>query len=584
MEEVIKEIHNEKYPKIASIENTKMILEQMKKSICKIYKKNGKKGTGFFCKIKYGNKNIKVMITNYHLINDKYIKENDRIETTLNDDKENITIYLKNKKIYTNELYDITIIEIKNEEINNFMNIDERYLKGSGVIYDKSIYIIQYPLGEKAGVSYGIINIIDEFNLEYYCNTELGSSGSPILNIANNEIIGIHKEFVKSREINRGTLLKYPIKGFIESLKKNKKNEIEIIMKVEKKEINKEIYFLDNIDFVDEKKIKYYHNNLKELQDVDLYINNKKYEYKKYFIPEKEGEYKIRIKFNDIKDCSFMFAGCENIININFINFNTKNVTDMKHMFSGCKNLKYLDLSKFNTENVVNMEGMFGRYYNYDYLDKSLYDKVKNLEELIRLDSKVKIYLEGCENLEKLNLSSSFNTLNVTNMLGMFRYCCNLKELNLPPSFDTQNVTVMLGMFNDCHNLEKLNIPSSFNTKNVNSMLGMFNCCYKLKELKLPDSFNTENVRNMLGMFAKCRNLKELELPSCFNTKNVTNMMGMFVECTNLEKLNFPSSFNIQNVKNLQCMFYGCNHFNKFDLSPFHSISKDILLKKPTIK
>ena len=33
-----------------------------------------------------------------------------------------------------------------------------------------------------------------------------------------------------------------------------KKNEIEIIMKVEKKEINKKIYFLDNIDFEDEKK------------------------------------------------------------------------------------------------------------------------------------------------------------------------------------------------------------------------------------------------------------------------------------------------------------------------------------------
>jgi hypothetical protein len=98
----------------------------MKKSICKIYKKDGKKGTGFFCKIKYGYKDIKVMITNYHLINNKYIKENDRIQTTLNDDKENIVIYLKNKKIYTNELYDITIIEIKNEEINNFMNIDER--------------------------------------------------------------------------------------------------------------------------------------------------------------------------------------------------------------------------------------------------------------------------------------------------------------------------------------------------------------------------------------------------------------------------------------------------------------------------
>ena len=63
-----------------------------------------------------------------------------------------------------------------------------------------------------------------------------------------------------------------------------------------KKEINKEIYYLDNIDYEDENKIKHYHDNLRELKDVELYINNKECEYKKYFKPEKEGEYKIRIK------------------------------------------------------------------------------------------------------------------------------------------------------------------------------------------------------------------------------------------------------------------------------------------------
>ena len=266
-----KEIYNEKYPKIISLEGTKKILEQMEKGICKIYKKDEEKGTGFFCNIKYENKNISVLMTNYHVIDDKYIKENNKILITINDDKEKVTILLNNKIIYTNEKYDITIIEIKNEKdkIKYFMKIDEDYLNNDiDVIYDKSIYILQYPLGEKVGVSYGIINRIDEYNIEHYCNTETGSSGSPIINIINNEIIGIHKEGIKKRKINRGTLLKYPINEFIEKKLKNKiklknkrNNEIEITLKVLKEEINKEIYYLDNIDYEDENKIKHYHDN-----------------------------------------------------------------------------------------------------------------------------------------------------------------------------------------------------------------------------------------------------------------------------------------------------------------------------------
>ena len=53
-----------------------------------------------------------------------------------------------------------------------------------------------------------------------------------------------------------------------------------------------------------------------------------------------------------------MFEGCNNIININFKNFETKNVIYMRYMFAGCLNIKNLDLSSFNTKNVMDMEGM----------------------------------------------------------------------------------------------------------------------------------------------------------------------------------------------------------------------------------
>ena len=94
--------------------------------------------------------------------------------------------------------------------------------------------------------------------------------------------------------------------------------------------------------------------------NTELYINEKKEKYKKYFIPIGEGIYNINIKFNIyLTDCSYMFSGCENIININFISFNTNYIENMKYMFYGCKNLKYLNLFSFNTKNVIDMSHMF---------------------------------------------------------------------------------------------------------------------------------------------------------------------------------------------------------------------------------
>ena len=58
------------YPEIVSLESTEKIMEQMKKNIFKICLNDGSKGTGFFCKIPFiNNKELKVLITNNHIIN-----------------------------------------------------------------------------------------------------------------------------------------------------------------------------------------------------------------------------------------------------------------------------------------------------------------------------------------------------------------------------------------------------------------------------------------------------------------------------------------------------------------------------------
>ena len=57
-------------------------------------------------------------------------------------------------------------------------------------------------------------------------------------------------------------------------------------------------------------------------------------------------------------------------------------------------------------------------------------------------------------------------------------------------------------------------------------------------------------------------------------------MRCMFWDCSNLKNLNLPSSFNTQNVTNMDGIFYGCKYFNNFNLSSFHIINKDIMLKE----
>ena len=134
----------------------------------------------------------------------------------------------KARKRYTykndEEGVDITIIEIKsNDNINKFLEIDDEILELE--CKRKSIYVLHYPKDKKL-VSYGLINdIIDYKKINHYCNTEEGSSGSPILSLNNYKVIGVHYGAAKNNyiKINYGTYIKYIINNKF----KNSLNAIE---------------------------------------------------------------------------------------------------------------------------------------------------------------------------------------------------------------------------------------------------------------------------------------------------------------------------------------------------------------------
>ena len=471
----------QKYPKPIGIEGTTKILEQMKYCICKLNGNDGSKGTGFFCIIPFQKEdskyttNIPFLITNQHVLSEEYIKEKKEIYLTLNDDNidKEIRITKQDKRlIYSNEEYDITMIEIiKDDKINHFLELDERLLTiNSNKFYEKkSVYTLQYPGGDKASVSYGVIHNIDKHTLYNKCSTTNGSSGGPILNLNTNKVIGIHKEGSENFEFNLGTILNYPIRDFTNV---KKANEIKMKVKIEKEDLNKEIFFLENTE--DDHTFKNNHNKyLKELNNTnaELFINDIPHEFKKSFIPRREGIYSIDLQLKTpITDCSFLFAKCSKTIEIDLSSLDTSNVTDMRYMFYSCEKLSKINLFYLNTSNVTDMNRMF---YN-------------------------------CSCLENIDLSF-FETPKLTNLKYMFCNCEKLPYLNLQ-SFDTKNVNKMSNMFSNCRNLKVINL-SSFEIGDITNLDNIFFNCVSLKEIiinkkaydKIKPCVNGKNINIFLG-------------------------------------------------------------------------------------
>ena len=86
---------------------------------------------------------MKVLMTNYHVLNDTFYKNNRTIHLLLNDEKDAKTLNLGiNRETYFNKMYDIAIIEIKeNDNINNFLELDDNLFKDDIEAYYKDISI-----------------------------------------------------------------------------------------------------------------------------------------------------------------------------------------------------------------------------------------------------------------------------------------------------------------------------------------------------------------------------------------------------------------------------------------------------------
>ena len=207
------------------LDQCKNITEQIDNYVYKI-KIEKKEVFGFFCKIPLSNKNITMHVK---LIN----KKDAKILIEFQKEKKIKELILKNRKKYTSQKYNITIIEIKKEDqIDNYLELEEGIIKGIGheqnlINYSEAnIYMINYKIG-KFTVAFSFIkciyneydeNKIYNFKFGFRLDKKILTNGAPIF-LFNNKLIGIINNMERKYydDIN-GIFLSFPIKEFIETI------------------------------------------------------------------------------------------------------------------------------------------------------------------------------------------------------------------------------------------------------------------------------------------------------------------------------------------------------------------------------
>ena len=454
-------------------------LNKASKSICKIILGEDKKfGTGFLMNIKIKGQNLfNCLLTNFHILDNHTIDTNTHIELEIEEKKiplkknSNRIIKLFNKPI------DITLIEIIEEdelpEDIIYLSYDLNYIKNGYDCYlNKEIFVLQHPYGEDMHSALGKITKIKDFEFEHEAGTCPGSSGSPIILIENNQVIGIHKGKNKNDENKRGT--------FIGKLL----DSIEIDSKLEKK--------IENLGF-------------------ELNFETRKIEYatpKNINTPQSLPQ-----EIDDADDNNQLNNPQKNYENILYLKYNIQKNKNIVTLF----NNQFLKGNKYKFRMIINRE-IFDPCNQFDI------SKIKVTNNILEVKLKQISDVKNLESMfEETDLNfisgfSSFDSNKLKKISKLFFGCKYLTTIKDIDDLNISNVEKMDRLFQNCKSLETLPDISKWDTKKVTHMNYVFSGCEKLNSLPDLSKWNVCNVKEMNHMFSKCKSL--LLLPDYFRMEN----------------------------------------------------------------
>ena len=353
--ELNKEVHIKGNVHSISQWEMQKIINQMNKCICKIICNNSF-GTGFFCKIPISDNNqnhVVALITCYHVLEDQI--KGGFIKLIINQISHNLLID-KNRKVFIDKERDIVIIIIKKGE---FPNIEPFYLD-ENIFYEnpeniyEDIYILHFELGREAKYSSGIIanfkKTLYGTKLLYSCSTEPGSSGGPLINPKNFNVIGLHNGYNEKKLLNQGTLIS------------------DAIIKFKKWYIKNKDYNDNNFE---------YNNNEQNNNNI-----NKKYEpqnYNNIHYINQINNGNINMNMNNMNDMNMnnmndMNVNIMNDMNMNMNNMNNMNNINMNDM--NMNNLNNININNMNNMNDMNMNNM--NMNNMNNLNNIMNNKINN--------------------------------------------------------------------------------------------------------------------------------------------------------------------------------------------------------------
>ena len=275
------------------------------------------------------------------------------------------------------------------------------------------------------------------------------------------------------------------------------------------------------------------------------------------------GIYNVSIEYdNKLVVIDKMFMDMENLLEVDFSNFDSSSVTSMKAMFLNCKNLKYINFKEFDTSSVNNMTSMFEGCSSLKSLNLSSFD-TNNIRYMDRM-------FKGCGAISFINITN-FRTPNLKRIKELFFGCRTLKYADIS-NFNFSEITDMSLMFGNCVSLTSINIKG-INTEKLSNIYGLFSHCQSIKSLDLSD-FVIPEVTNMSYLFSDCHSLLSLNLSS-FITSKVKYMDFLFYDCSSLRYIDL-SSFRTKNVENMESMFRKCESLISIDISKFDLSNKNI--------
>ena len=145
---------------------------------------------GSCCFVFIKEKNLKLILTNNHVITKHSLEPNGKIEIFVEGTRKVIDLN-KKRFIYSSEKLDFTVIQIlESDYLDNYLEVDDYIFVYN---YKKEIiYCLQYPYGEELKIDTGELIGIKNGIIKHSISTNEGSSGSPLI-LTNHRIIGIHR-------------------------------------------------------------------------------------------------------------------------------------------------------------------------------------------------------------------------------------------------------------------------------------------------------------------------------------------------------------------------------------------------------